>query len=273
MDMEEFVSQIEKLIQEYDIKCFNIGDEFFFGSVQRVKDFIRLKREKGLEFHWFANIRANLFGASIDHEFLKILKEEGCAELDLGAESGSQRVLDLLNKNITVSQIERASMMCKEAGIRIGLSFMIGIPGETYAEILKTKDFVIKLLDENPNAKIFGPQLYRPYPGSPLIEDAKKYGFDVPSSNEEWIRELSDDTIGNMCKVDEMPWLEKPDYTETINLYLYLYIGTMNLREDLGILSRNIRKIAHWWFRFVLKNNIYKFPIEKYLWNFIANRK
>ncbi len=273
MDMGEFVSQIEALIQKYDIRYFNIGDEFFFGSIQRVREFIRMKKEKNLKFYWFANIRANLFETVVDMEFLKILKEEGCIELDLGAESGSQRVLNLLNKNITVAEIEKANRMCKEAGIKIGLSFIIGIPGETYAEILKTKDFIIRLLDENPNAKIFGPQLYRPYPGSPLIEDAKEYGFKIPTSNEEWIAELSDDTIGNMCKTKEMPWLENPEYVDTLNLFLYLYIGTMNLRGNLGVVSRNIRKIANKWLGFVLRNNIYRFPIEKYAWNFVVNRK
>ena len=62
----------------------------------------------------------------------------GCRAMWFGVESGSQRILNLLQKDITIDQVTKAFALCKKIGIKTGASFMIGIPGETKEDMSKT---------------------------------------------------------------------------------------------------------------------------------------
>jgi len=86
-----------------------------------------------------------------------------------GVESGSQRVLDLMKKGITLKQAEEAVKAAKEVGVEILTSFILGFPGETSKEIDKTIDFSIKL-----NADYSQFSILTPFPGTPIYHELKE---------------------------------------------------------------------------------------------------
>lgn len=73
------------------------------------------------------------------------MAKAGCETIWFGIESGSQRILNLLSKGITIQQAEVARQLCENAGIKFGASFMIGIPGEKREEMRKTLELAKRL--------------------------------------------------------------------------------------------------------------------------------
>ena len=92
---------------------------------------------------------------------------------------------------------------------------------------------------------INGPQLYRPYPGSPLNETAVEQGYLIPATMSGWIEELSSAKFGDMLKPEDLPWVKDPQELETILDYLKLFVGTRVIRTDLSPLNIFLRKVVN----------------------------
>jgi radical SAM superfamily enzyme YgiQ (UPF0313 family) len=108
---------------------------------------------------------------TVDGEILDLMHQAGCWQISYGVETGSQRLLDSINKSISLEQIERVFQMTKKAGISIRGFFMLGLPGETPQESQATIDFAKKL---NPLWAQFTVTV--PYPGTSMYEDLDKQG-------------------------------------------------------------------------------------------------
>ena len=93
------------------------------------------------------------------------LRRAGCAEVWMGAESGSQKVLDAMDKGIRVEQILQARENLASHGIRVGLFLQFGYPGETWEEIQKTIDMVRRA---QPDA--IGVSVSYPLPGTKFYD-------------------------------------------------------------------------------------------------------
>ena len=116
---------------------------------------------------WVALVRAN----QADKELLNLMKQAGCHHLGIGIESGSQRMLDIINKKITVETNRKAVEATKEVGLGVTLSFIIGIPEETEADMEKTIEFMKKAYCNG-----LGVGTFRPLPGSPFYREFKENG-------------------------------------------------------------------------------------------------
>lgn len=101
----------------------------------------------------------------VDREMLTWLKEAGCARISFGAESGSQRILDAMNKGTTVEQARRAASLCHELGIQVYFYIMVGYLGEEWDDIRKTARF---LRETMPDA--FSSTIAYPLPGTPFYD-------------------------------------------------------------------------------------------------------
>ena len=78
----------------------------------------------------------------LDDEVLELLTTSGCKKLWIGAESGSQKVIDLMNRKIDVEKTISVIKNAKDKGISTGTFIMLGYPGETKADILKTARYL-----------------------------------------------------------------------------------------------------------------------------------
>lgn len=138
-------------------------------------------------------VRLGFRGARIDEiqrmddRYLAKLASAGTDILHIGAESGSQRILDLLGKNTTVEDILQVNRkLARHQEITPAYNFIVGLPGETLADLQATRDLVINILADNPSAIIFTPNKYRPLPGTKLYERAVESGYLPPVDLDGW---------------------------------------------------------------------------------------
>ncbi len=217
---ELIVDEIERLMGKYGANDFGLIDEDFFADKRRVENFLALVEKKNLKFSWHTSTRANYFNEHyINEEFLKRLRKNGFFHFGLGAESGSKRILEMINKKITPEQVEGVARLSKKCGVNVGFSFMCALPGEKEEETIETVKFCYRLLKINPSNYIIGPQVFRPYPGSPLYEKAVNYGLKVPDSLREWGKVYND--IEGYFKLETLPWVKNPSLIRRYIFYLH----------------------------------------------------
>lgn len=177
---QRIVSDIKQYQKQYGITAVVFEDDYFFANKKRGLEVIRQ-----LDIPWSSNVRADHM-AAWGEEFAREVSQRNCMELRIGAESGSQRVLDIMNKDITVDQIRTSVALCIKYNIPVTTGFMLGIPGETWRDSLETLDLMDELENMGGKVKTLGPAIFMPYPGTPLFDRAIEYGFKAPSSLEEW---------------------------------------------------------------------------------------
>jgi radical SAM superfamily enzyme YgiQ (UPF0313 family) len=111
----------------------------------------------------------------MSEELVRLLKEAGCVRIAFGAESGSQKVLDAMNKGATVEQIRQAASLCRRFGIETYFYIMLGYPGEEWTDIRKTVEL---LKDTRPT--MFSSTIAYPLPSTEFYEQVKHRLLDTP---------------------------------------------------------------------------------------------
>lgn len=124
---ENVLEEIDLLVNDYDVNCLEIADDNFTMNKKRMNEILDGLIEREYDLHFNCLSRVDM----IDEESLIKLKEAGVYLIRFGVESGSQKVLDNMNKQVKVEQIRKAFELTKKAGIPSSASMIIGHPGET----------------------------------------------------------------------------------------------------------------------------------------------
>lgn len=151
------------------IREFHIVDDNFTLDRAFAKTFLSELKKLKLDISWAVpnGIRMD----TLDDEMLTLMKETGLYLISLGVESGSDRVLGLMKKNITTEKIRRYVALIRKHKIDIAGFFILGFPGETAEDIKKTIDFSLEL--DLIRANFF---TYLPFPGTESFEALKREG-------------------------------------------------------------------------------------------------
>ncbi len=167
---DNIVKEIDYLVSEYGIKTFGFWDDTFTTNKANVIDFCgRIKQKYGsTRFKWKCITNINV----IDNELLLALKKSGCRIIDIGVESGSDRILRMIKKNITTDKVKEASRLIKKNGFWLHTFFMIGIPHEEEEDIRKTIDFMKEIRPDSVNLCTF-----TPWPGTELYNYVVQRGM------------------------------------------------------------------------------------------------
>ncbi|MCM8792620.1 MAG: B12-binding domain-containing radical SAM protein [Candidatus Omnitrophica bacterium] len=220
--IEQTLKNIDILINDYNIEHIFFMDEDFFINRNKIRYLLpELKKRK---ISWESNCRADYINPSyIDNKFLKEIKESGCIKLRMGLESGSQKILDLLDKDITIQKSMEAVKSLTKYGILPSASFMMGMPEEELIDIIKTLKLILKLYMINPKIEIIGPLIFRPYPGGKLFLKCQEEGLRIPQALDEW----SDFYIHNLLEEYRygLPWFSY----SWIFKKVYLFLGYLRL--------------------------------------------
>lgn len=131
------VKEMELLAKQYGVKEICFWDDTFNLDQQRAIEICRLIVRKKLRLSWSCQARVNFISPSL----LIWMKRAGCWRVSYGIESGSEKILKLINKRTTLKMIERAVKATKAAGLEAKGFFMLGLPGETAADIEMTLKF------------------------------------------------------------------------------------------------------------------------------------
>ena len=150
-------------------KEIHIADDAFTTIIARAKDICREIIKRKLNFPWATVTGIRIDG--VDKELLELMKAAGCYRVYYGIESGNQKVLDTIQKGITLEKVRHVVKISKEAGLEVFGFFMIALPGETESSMRDTINFAKELdLDM---AKM---SITVPLPATRLYETWKKEG-------------------------------------------------------------------------------------------------
>jgi len=170
--------ELKKLIQR-GVGEFNFYDDDFVSNPERLQDIMKFLSKHNIG--WRAGIRAGYLSSSL----VKKLSDAGCREIFIGAESGSQRILNMINKDMNIESVVTSAELLLETSIQASYSWIIGFPTETHGEIMLTLHHIDRIRKINPNSIHFI-KIYTPYPGGELYDLAVEQGFLPPESILEW---------------------------------------------------------------------------------------
>ena len=231
----QVIAEIEQLRQVKKIKRVYFADDTFALDKAWLQEFLPVYGTRiGLPFHCL--IRINQLDAGLVH----LMKANGCETVFFGIESGDETIRNqILNKDISDHEIIRGASLLKQAGIRFRTYNIVGFPGETFEQALKTVQINIAIGTDYPWCSIF-----TPYPGTKLAHYACEQGY-LPST-------LTADAIDSSFFVTSM--LQNPDSSRLVNLQKFfqtvvLLPATLPLFKLLTRLPENI--LFRIWFALV----------------------
>lgn len=173
---EYIVDEVDILVAKYKAKWIYFTDDTFFINKEYTEKLCNLLIDKGLnkKINWEVQIRSNLIREQ-DFNSLKLMRKAGCRQIDIGFESGNQRMLTFIKgPGITIDDHIRAINIINKAGINIMGTFILGTPSETFEEMMDTRQFI---KDNYKNIHRFQVGCMIPYPGTKVYELAVKRGI------------------------------------------------------------------------------------------------
>lgn len=214
----KILDEIELLVGR-GIREIHIEDDNFTFYKERVMDFCKGLLERNLDITWCCPNGVRL--DTLDDEMLEWMKRSGCYSLSVGVESGSERILKHMKKNLTKEKIEEKIMLIKRHGIQTIGFFIVGYPEETERDILETIGFAKKLSLDRAQFSIF-----MPLPGSEIYEKLKGEG---KINNIEWDKFISS-KVAYTEKISEKD-LKKLQKKAYLDFYLRTRIIFSLIRE------------------------------------------
>ncbi len=215
------------------VKEFFFDDDTFTANLPRAREIA--KKLKPLGMTWSCNSRAN-----VNYETLKLMKDCGLRLLLVGYESGNQDILNRIKKGIDIEEARQFTKHCRDLGIMIHGTFILGLPIETPETIEQTIRFAIEL-------DVFSIQvsLAAPYPGTELYELARQNGWFSKKDKSAVIH-----SDGIQTSALEYPGLSKEEIFEAVEKFYNRFyfrprpilriIKTM--LQDKGVCVRRLRE-------------------------------
>jgi len=235
---ERVIEDMRYLINTYKAQALTFFDDDFFALKTRTKTICKMIKENKIDIIWGCNARVD----TVDLDSLKAAKDTGCRQVAFGLESGSQKILDIINKHTTVEQNRKAVAICKEAGLLCVAFFILGNPDETKEDLELTRRFIM----ENP-IDCIGLCIATPFPGTKLWQWCHDHNF-IPSDFS-W-SDFSPDDSGL-----QVSQYRTPDEIKHFRSNLFLrfafkkeFVGQlvkMSLRHPLKAMQKGIRVFRH----------------------------
>lgn len=249
---ERAVAEIEELINKYKANFIQIMDDQFLVSIQRLKRIVELIRQKQLhkKAFFYCYLRAN----QVTQETAQLLKQMGVILIFIGFESGSDRILKYLKDNsCSVEKNQQAYDICKQYGLDIYGTFIVGSPQETMDDVKKTYEFIKK--NKMACAEVF---MLTPLPGTKIWEYAKGKG--LVSDNMDWDKLLikmsgkSQEKVWLAKNIDKKKYLEF--YKTKLRPLLWHYFQTANQFKITDLFNPQLLKL-------IIKNPKYYLSVAK----------
>ena len=194
---QNVVDEINQLVHTYKIKQIDFYDDNMTLNKKRMETICDLIVKEGLDIEWYTpnGVRAD----TLDENLLKKMKASGCKKIRIAPESGVQNVLDkIVKKNLNLKDVEKAVVLSKKVGIKVGCFFVMGLIGETKEDINETIRYAYKL--KSLGADRFYFSVAMPVYGTELYEQAKKGDF--------LKADFSDEALAGV-----EPLIETPEFT------------------------------------------------------------
>jgi anaerobic magnesium-protoporphyrin IX monomethyl ester cyclase len=255
---EQFVEETVDVTRRYGLEMLWVVDDNFLVDLDRARAIAEGLVRAGADFKWSIQATTNLT-SRLSSEELKLLRRSGLHQICQGVDSGSEKILKLMNKTFQdFESIYESAARCLQAGIRPSFNIIFAYPGEGTKERRETIDFMMDVCRRFPGAE-FWTNIFTPYPGSPIMEHAEEIGIRVPSSFEGWADFFPRYTV--------LPWLSGDEHKrlQIMREYLRIAFDRVPIAADMRKRStRLIQKAISLPARWRLDRDIYRLPVE--LW-------
>lgn len=245
-DAERISKDIAYYHKKYQFMDVNFQDETLFTYKDRIIDFAKAMVNKNIKITWAGTMRADQGNRMNDEDF-KFLAAAGLRRVLVGVESGSQKMMDWLQKDIKMEHVDLCAERCKKHGIGVIFPFIIGFPEESEISFKKSIEKAYQLGKMSPNFQtpIF---YFKPYPGTAITDKVVTQGYELPQTLMEW---SEFDYIGSSG-----PWVSDEKYNMVENFKFYSKLAWNKTKW-----LYPLKKVA----QYRLKKHNYKFPIDRKL--------
>lgn len=242
---ERVGEELGELHARYGFTDVNFQDETYFTYADRVAAIAEEIVRRKLPISWAATMRADQ-GDRLPEDAMALCRRSGLRRVIVGVESGSQEMLDRIQKDIQLEQVFRSAEKCLRHGVAVNFPFIVCFPNETDESIRASLDVARRLRAMSPN---FTTPIYyfKPYPGTPLTDEAERHGYVSPKTLQEWADWDWFDSTG--------PWVT-PERQRLIERYkFYQEVAYQEPR----LLKRPLQRLARW----RCEGSRFALPIEK----------
>lgn len=178
------VRELKYIAEEMpEVKDVVFEDDTITADIDRIREMCNLIIKEKINIKWTCNSRVSNGSVVVDIETLRLMKKAGCRLIVPGFESGNQKILDAMHKNITLEQSLEFMENAKKVDILVHGCFVFGFPGETKETMRETLEFAKRL---NPDSAQFYPAFV--YPGTELYQWASKKGYITTKDYSQWIK-------------------------------------------------------------------------------------
>lgn len=214
---QNVVKELKMLKEQFNFDHIWFCDDIFGLKPGWVHEFADLLEKEQLHFRFKIQARADLL---LQEDYIHDLARAGCENIWMGAESGSQKILDAMDKGTTIEQIYNSTRLLKSNGIKPSFFIQFGYPGETKEDIHKTIRMINELLPDE-----IGISVSYPLPGTIFYERVKA--------------DLKEKT--NWTDSDELALMFRNTYSPAFYKQLYRYV---HKTHRMHIAIKHIKKIA-----------------------------
>lgn len=245
-------AEVDALWQRYRFDDLSLQDETFFTRADRVEAIAEEFIRRRLPITWAGTMRADQ-GDRLPDRVLQRCKQSGLRRVIIGVESGSQAMMDWIRKDIQLEQVFISAEKCLRHGIRVIFPFIVGFPNETDESVQASLDVIKRLRRLSPDFEtpIF---FFKPYPGSPITDEAVRQGYQLPVTLDEW---ADFDFIGSAG-----PWVSPQRYRQVERFKFYAQLAW----DHPTPLKRPFQVLAQW----RCQRDLYALPLEqvvsRWLW-------
>ncbi len=265
---KETVKRLKHFVEKYKVRTVYFQDDNFFNNLKRIKEILQGIIDEKLNIKWGTlGLRIDTT-LRIDDELLQLMVASGCVNVDIGCESGSDRILSMIDKHITVKDILSVGRKMSKYPFIVKYTFIVGFPTETKEEMFSTIQTALALVKENKNA--YSPVfVYTPYPGTPMYDFAIQNGFVSPKSLEEWGYFNYDSWYYNFKS-----WLSNKQIRELKSIEFTSLFSNKNIKYKINkFLTNLVFELYHPIAKFRFKNHFHSFPLDSMLFKKIFGSK
>lgn len=205
---------------------------------------INQQTKSGVNFTWTCSARTDC----VTKEMLVQMQQAGCESVFFGIESGSEKIQNCIGKKLEIGKVHELATICREAGINMHASFIIGFPDESKEDVEKSLKCALKLATKGALVQFSELSLL---PGTPLFDKyCSALKFDGLFSN------FSE----TFCGYEELKLILK--YPQIFSSFYYLPVKTLNHRE-MSFLCHLINSMSHFRNTLFILRDIIETDIKK----------
>jgi len=265
LEPAQVVEETADLVSRYNLELLWIVDDNFLIDLDRAVGIGEGLVRRGVKFDWSIQASTNLV-SRLSVEELKLLKRAGLAQISQGADTGSPRVMKLMNKDFQdLDMIYLAAEKLTAANIRPSFNLIFGYPGETEHDRRQSIALMMNICRKYPGAE-FWTNIFTPYPGSPIMKRAFELGIDAPKTLAGWADFFPRYTV--------LPWLKGREHERVQNMREYMRVAFHRVpigKYRVPALNRLVFELISGPARWRLDHHVYSFPVDLWVKKVVQN--